>query len=86
MMRGRLNQSVGYIEFVASLGAGAIVAWVVTMLAGDQLDYVAANSSNSLVQQSNQWLSILVENLPVVFLLIAAAGGVAWAVFQTSFV
>ena len=82
----RLEQSVGYMEFFASLGAGAIVAWVVTTLAGEQLNYVGANASNSLVQQSNQWLTVLVENLPVVFLLIAAAGGVAWAVFQTNFI
>lgn len=78
-------QSVGFVHFFATLGAGAAIVWVVQRIAGDQLAYMDTNATVSTVQQSNDWFAILVENLPTVFLLLAAVGGIAWAVFQTNY-
>ena len=81
----RRAQSVGFVHFFATLGAGAAVVWVVRRVVGDQLTFMDNNATVGTVQQSNQWFSILVENLPTVFLLLAAVGGIAWAVFQTNY-
>lgn len=81
----RRAQSVGFVHFFATLGAGAVVVWVVQRVVDSQLAYMQTNASVDTVQQSNQWFSILVENLPTVFLLLAAIGGIAWAVFQTNY-
>jgi len=85
-MTGRLRQSVGIMDFIASLGGAAIVSWVVIELASPQISRNGANATNSLVQQSNTWMATVVEYLPVVFLFIAAVGALAFVVFETQFV
>lgn len=85
-MRGRVRQSVGIAEFFASLAAGAIVTWVVWAAVDGPLAYASGTATNDQVVQSNEWFQILVDNLPILFLLIASAGGIAWAVFQTEFI
>jgi hypothetical protein len=81
-----LRQSVGVMEFFASLGGAAIVSWVVVELAGPQLTYANNNATNSLVATSNQWFSAVVENLPIIMLFIAVVGSLAFVVYQTRYV
>jgi hypothetical protein len=84
-MRQSLQQSVGLVHFFATLGGGVAVVWVVQRLVGDQLAYVDSNATVSLVKESNAWFQVLVENLPVLFLLIASMAGLAWTVYQTRY-
>mgnify|MGYP006866530681 FL=1 len=85
MSREELHQAVGFVQFFAALGAGAVVIWMVDAVVESPMTYVSANAQNQLVIESQQWFSILIENLPIVFLMIAALGGISWAVFQTEF-
>jgi hypothetical protein len=73
------------VQFFAALGAGAVVIWMVDSVVDAPMTYVSSNAQNQLVIDSQQWFSILLENLPIVFLMIAALGGISWAVFQTEF-
>jgi Na+-transporting methylmalonyl-CoA/oxaloacetate decarboxylase beta subunit len=84
-MRETLPQSVGLVHFFATLGGGVVIVWVVQRLVGDQLTYIDNNATVSLVQDSNAWFQVLVENMPVLFLLIASMGGLAWTVYQTRY-
>jgi hypothetical protein len=79
-------QSVGLVRFFGSLGAGAVIVWIVQRLTADQLDYIDQNATVSAVQQSNAWFEVLVNNLPILFLLLAAMGGLAWSVYQTRYI
>jgi len=85
MHRNQLPQSIEIVQFFGSLGAGAIVAWVVWELVAAPLGYVDANASLEIVTRSNEWLDILIQNLPLAFLFIAAMGSIAWTVFKTQF-
>jgi hypothetical protein len=85
MSREELQQAVGFVQFFAALGAGAVVIWMVDSVVDAPMTYVSSNAQNQLVIDSQQWFSILLENLPIVFLMIAALGGISWAVFQTEF-
>lgn len=85
MPRDHLPQSIEIVQFFSTLGAGAIVAWVVWELVADPLTYVDNNATLELVLRSNEWLNILIENLPLLFLFIAAMGSIAITVFKTQF-
>jgi hypothetical protein len=84
MARDQLPQSVQIVQFFASLGGGAVVIWVVWELVAEPLDYVGANATG-LVATSNEWFDILIQNLPIAFVFIAAMGSIAWTVFATRF-
>jgi flagellar biosynthesis protein FlhB len=86
MATGRVSQSLGIVDFFASLAAGGIVTWVVWKATAEPMSTVGSAAQNSMVQESNTWFQILLDNLPLLFLLIACLGGVAWAVFQTEFI
>jgi len=85
MLRDTRAQSVGIVRFFASLGAGAAVVWAVQRLVDAPLTYAENEAQLSIVQQSNAWFQTLVENLPILFLLLASMGGIAWAIYQTNF-
>ena len=85
MHRDTRAQSIGIVRFFASLGGGAAVVWAVQRVVGDSLDFAEQEAQLSIVQQSNAWFRVLVENLPVLFLLIASMGGIAWAIYQTNY-
>lgn len=85
-MRRQLNQSVEYLQFFSTLGAGAIVIWVVWELVAQPMAYVDNHAQNGLVQTSNQWFDTLIQYLPVAFLFIAAMGSIVWTVFKSSYV
>jgi len=80
-----LRQSVQYIQFFASLGAAAVIAWLVVELTNDPLAYVETNAETELVAQSNNWFDILISNLPIVFLFIAGMGAISYTVFTSQF-
>jgi len=78
-------QSIGLVNFLASLGAGAVIVWVVRRLTANQMSYMDTNATVGAVQQSQDWFAVLIENLPVLFLLIACMGGIAWSVYQSGY-
>jgi hypothetical protein len=86
-MRARVNQSVGIMQVFVSLGAGAVIVWLVQRLAPAQRQYVATSKAmeNSLFASSTEWFQVLLTNLPIIFLGIVGMGGIAFAVFQSSF-
>lgn len=85
MQRTELNQSLGIIEVFTGLGGGAVMIWIVWKLTAEPMSYVEANSTGK-VAESNEWFTILVDNLPVVMLLLVCVAGIAWAVYQTELI
>lgn len=86
MGRDELHQSIEFVQFFATLGGGAIVTWVVWKLVEAPLAYTGENATSDLMIESNEWFDVLVTNLPVAFLFIAALGSIAWTVYRTNFV
>jgi branched-subunit amino acid ABC-type transport system permease component len=86
-MRVVLNQSVGFMQFFVSLGAGAVIYWLVQELVPAQRSYVSSSKAmeNSLFAASTEWFQVLVTNLPIILLGICSIGGLAFAVAQTRF-
>ena len=84
-MTTELRQSVEYIQFFASIGAAAIVSWLVIELTNTPLNYVSTNAETKLVEQSNNWFDILITNLPIIFLFIAGMGAISFTVFKSEF-
>ncbi|UIP01696.1 hypothetical protein Hbl1158_16975 (plasmid) [Halobaculum sp. CBA1158] len=84
-MRLRLRQSVGFVDLVASLAGGAVVVWVVWWLAESPMQYIGDNAQLPAVQRSHQWTDVLLSNLPVVYVVIAVVGSIAFTVYQTRF-
>jgi hypothetical protein len=69
----------------STLGAGAIVIWVVWELVAQPMAYVENNAQNELVKTSNEWFDVLIQNLPLAFLFIAAMGSIAFTVYKTAY-
>jgi len=84
-MTSELRQSVEYMQFFASIGAAAVVSWLVVELTNDPLNYVGANAEVELVAKSNNWFDILITNLPIVLLFIAGMGTISYTVFKSQF-
>lgn len=80
-----LHQSIEYVQFFVSIGAAAVLSWVVWELEATPTTYTADNASLPLVQTSNQWFDTLIQNLPLVFLFIAGMGALAMTVFKSQF-
>lgn len=80
-----MRQSVGIVEFFSSLGAGAVITWLVWKLANEPMGYIGDNAQLSEVSQSHQWTGLLLDNLPIVFLIIAVVGSIAFVTYQTRF-
>ena len=85
MRDDHLPQSVEIVQFFSTLGAGAIVTWVVWELVAAPLAYTGDNATLPLVANSNEWFDVLINNLPIAFLFIAAMGSIAYTVFKTQF-
>lgn len=85
MKRAKLRQSVGYVSLFSSLGAAAVVTWITWKLAVEPMSYIGDNATNTLVRKNHQWTTILLDNLPIVFVLIAMVGSIAFVVYQTRF-
>jgi len=84
-MTSELRQSVEYMQFFASIGAAAVVSWLVVELTKDPLNYVGTNAEVELVAKSNNWFDILITNLPIVLLFIAGMGTISYTVFKSQF-
>lgn len=81
-----LRQSVGIISFFASLGLAAIIVWLMWQLSEPAMGTLNNSSTVPEVRQSVQWTDTLLTNMPVVFVLMAVVGGIAFVVYQTRFV
>jgi len=79
----RLNQSIGFVELFASLAGAGVLTWIVWRLAEEPMAASRRNAQLESVQRSLQWTDQLLFFLPVLFLLTAVVGSIAWAVFQT---
>ena len=84
-MRAHLRQSVGYMELVTSLVAGAIVIWLTWTAAEPGMASINERAQLEEVRRSVQWTEVLLNQLPVIFLLIAVTGSLAFVVYQTRF-
>lgn len=84
-MTAVLRQSVGYMELVTSLAAGAIVTWLVWTASEDGMASLNERAQLAEVRRSVQWTEVLLNNLPVIFLIIAVVGSLAFTVYQTRF-
>jgi len=84
-MRHDLRQSVGFVDFVASLGGGAIVVYIVWTLAESPMQEIGDNAQLETVRRSHQWTELLLNNLPIMFALIAVTGAIAFVIYQTEY-
>jgi len=84
-MRASLRQSVGYVSLFTSLGAGAIMTWIVWRLVETPQARIGDNAQLEAVRRSHQWTELLLNNLPIIFLLIAVVGSIAFTVYQTRY-
>jgi len=84
-MREHLPQSIEIVQFFATLGGGAIVAWVVWEVVAAPQQYIKQNATLGIVKRSAEWMTVTVDNLPLLFLFFAAMGSLAWTVFKTRF-
>lgn len=85
MSRARLEQSVGYLSLFSTLGAGAIMTWVLWKLGAQPMGYLEDNAQLEPVRRSVQWNEVLLNNFPVIVLLFAVVGSLAFVVYQTRF-
>jgi len=86
MPRTQLRQSVGIVSFFASLGLAAVIVWLMWRLSEPAMGTLNNSSTVPEVRQSVQWTETLLTNMPVVFVLMAVVGGIAFVVYQTRFV
>lgn len=80
-----LAQSVGYMSLFLSLAAAVIVSLFVWMAARPAQQHIGDNAQLGIVQQSHQWTETLLNLLPVILVLIAIFGSIAFVVYQTRF-
>jgi len=73
-------QSVGIAKFLLSLVVATILAWIVQRVANPILDGATGNTAKAT--QSIAWMQSIVDNLFLVFLVIAVFGLVALSVYQ----
>ena len=85
MSRSSLRQSTSVISFFGSVGAAALVTWVVWKLAVEPMSYVDETAQLEIVRRNHEWNEVLLNNLPVLFLFIAVAGSISMVVYQTRF-
>ncbi len=85
MRRASLEQSVGYLSLFSTLGAGAIITWVLWRLSEQPMGYLGDNAELEPVRRSVQWNEVLLNNFPVIVLIFAVAGSIAFTVYQTRF-
>lgn len=85
MTRRTLQQSIGFVELFGSLAGGAVIVWIVYKLAEEPMASSTSRAQLEPVRRSLQWTDQLLLYLPVLFLLTAVVGSIAWAVFQTRF-
>lgn len=74
--------SIGIIRFFLSLIVGGIVTWLVWEVANPILEGARASTTNPKANQGTEWFQLLIDNLPIFFLMIAFFGLIALAVFQ----
>jgi TRAP-type C4-dicarboxylate transport system permease small subunit len=86
MRRTQLRQSVGVVNLFASLGLAAVMIWITWKLSAPAMTVMDSEATTQEVVRSVQWTDTLLTNLPIVFVLMAVVGGIAFVVFQTRFV
>lgn len=74
--------SIGIIRFFLSLIVGAVVTWIVWEVANPILDGARESTTSPEAAQGTEWFQLLVDNLPITFLMIAFFGLIALATFQ----
>lgn len=84
-MKGSLEQSNGFMQLVTSLAGGAVVVFIVWMAAEDGMASLDQRAQLEEVRRSVQWTEIMLNQLPVIFLIIAVVGSLAFTVYQTRF-
>lgn len=86
MTRARLEQSVGYLSLFSTLGTGAIVTWLLWKLSSEPMSYLGDNAQLEPVRRSVEWNEVLLNNFPIIVLIFAVVGSLAFTVYQTRFV
>lgn len=85
MRQAELKQSLGFVQFFTSLAGGVIIVWLVWNLSETPMASINERAQLESVRRSAEWTEILLNNLPLLFLLMAVVGSIAWVVFQTRF-
>lgn len=75
-------QAIGILRLFLSLGVGAIVIWIVTLVADPVLDHADAASTDTTSTQGTQWLQEGIDFIPIIFLFVAFFGLIAYSVYS----
>jgi len=85
MKDGELHQSIGFVELFSSLIGAGVVVWIVYELSDKPMASSADRAQLEPVRRSLEWTDQLLFYLPLLFLLTAVVGSIAWTVYQTRF-
>jgi hypothetical protein len=75
-------QSIGISRFFLALVVGAIMYWIVSLIADPVLSGATNTTTNATANQGTSWLQSGVDFLPVAFLGIGFFGLIAFAVYR----
>lgn len=78
------GQATGIANFFLSLLVAAVMTWIITEVTSPIVDKMRASTAEGDVvgQQMNEWIVLILDNQPILFLLIAMFSMIALAVFS----
>lgn len=74
--------AIGNLRLFASLFVGAVVIYIVTKVTGPLFAEAKEDGSGQVASQGTTWLQQFGDFLPIMFLLIAFFGVIAYSVFK----
>lgn len=77
-------QAIGILRLFLSLGVGAVVIWIVTIVTDPLFDHAGSSANDQVSNQGTQWLQDGVGFIPILFLGIAFFGLIAYSVYRRS--
>jgi hypothetical protein len=75
------GQAIGIARLFLALGVGAVVIWIVNLVASPLFDHAESTGATGTAAQGTAWLQQGTAWLPIGFALISFFGLVAYSVF-----
>ena len=75
-------QAIGIFRMFLGLIVGAVVTWLVSLVADPILTKAGESGTDATSAQGTAWLQTGMDYLPILFLMIAFFGLIAYSVFR----
>lgn len=75
-------QAIGIARLFLSLTVGAVVFWIVTKVTDPVFDSAREQGTDEVSSQGTIWLQEGVNHIPILFLIIAFFGLIAYSVYS----